>query len=84
MTDGPLRIEVLGPGCARCVKAHRVVEQVVRESGLDVEVIKVENFDRMLELGVVATPAVVVDGVVKLVGKVPEPSAIRELLGVAG
>jgi small redox-active disulfide protein 2 len=84
MAEHPLRIEVLGPGCARCVKAHQVVEQVVRESGLDVEVVKEESFDRMLELGVVATPAVVVDGVVKLAGKVPEPAAIRELLGVAG
>jgi small redox-active disulfide protein 2 len=81
MTERPVRIEVLGPGCARCVKAHKVVEQVVCDSGLDVEVVKVEDFDRMLELGVVATPAVVVDGVVKMVGKIPEPSAIRALLG---
>ncbi len=83
MTEPPTKIEVIGPGCARCVKAHQVVVQVVRESGLDIEVIKVESFDRMLELGVVATPALVVDGVVKLKGQVPEPSAIRELLGVA-
>ncbi len=49
-------IEILGPGCPRCQQAHRVVQHVVEEAGLDVEVRKEEGIDRMIELGVLATP----------------------------
>jgi len=75
-------IEILGPGCPRCQQALRVVQHVVEESGLDVEVRKVEEIDRMIELGVFATPAIVVDGQLKLAGQIPKAKLVRELLGV--
>ncbi len=77
-------IEILGPGCPRCKQAHRVVQQVVEESGLDVVVQKEESIDRMIELGVFATPAIVVDGELKLVGQVPKAKVVRKLLGIEG
>ncbi len=77
-------IEILGQGCPRCRQAHRVVQQVVREAGLEVEVRKVENMDRMIELGVLATPAIVVDGELRLAGRVPKPERVRKLLGIEG
>jgi hypothetical protein len=51
-------IEVLGPGCARCHETHRVVRDVVEEARLDCQVHKSESMDRMVELGVLKTPAV--------------------------
>lgn len=83
MTDVKL-IEVLGPGCPRCQQTHRVVQQVVEETGLPVEVRKVESMDRMIELGVLATPAIVVDGQLKLAGQVPKAELVRKLLGIEG
>ena len=76
-------IEVLGPGCARCFETHRVVQHVVDEAKLDAEVRKVDSIDRMVELGVLSTPAVVVDGNVVLSGRIPKADEVRRLLGLA-
>jgi small redox-active disulfide protein 2 len=75
-------IEILGPGCPRCQETYRVVAQVVEQSGLDAEVRKDESIDRMVELGVLATPAVVVDGELKSAGQIPKPELVRKLLGI--
>ena len=75
-------IEILGPGCPRCQQTHRVVQEVVEEAGLPVEVRKVEDMDRMIELGVLATPAIVVDGELKLAGRVPKPDVVRTILHI--
>jgi len=77
-------IEILGPGCPRCQQTHRVVQHVVEQAGLDVEIRKVESMDRMIELGVLATPAVVVDGELKLAGQIPRAEMVRKLLGIEG
>jgi len=76
-------IEVLGPGCARCKETHRVVRQVVEEAQLDCEVQKSESMDRMIELGVLKTPAVAFDGKVVLSGHLPKSDEVRQLLGLA-
>ncbi len=75
-------IEILGPGCPRCEQAHRVVRHVVEQAGLDAEVRKVDSIDRMIELGVLATPALVVDGELKLAGQVPKAAMVRKILGI--
>ncbi|MGV8038636.1 MAG: MTH895/ArsE family thioredoxin-like protein [Thermoanaerobaculaceae bacterium] len=82
MTNGVTRIEVLGPGCPRCRETYRVVRHVVEVAGLDCEVIKNESIDRMVELGVMAPPAVVVDGKVLLSGRIPKADEVARLLGV--
>jgi small redox-active disulfide protein 2 len=76
-------IEVLGPGCPRCHETHRVVRHVVEEAKLDCLVQKVESLDRMVELGVLKTPAVAFDGKVVLSGRIPSSEEIRRLLGLA-
>ena len=83
MSTTPKVIEVLGPGCARCFETHRVVQHVVEEAKLDAEVRKVDSIDRMVELGVLSTPALVVDGAVVLSGRIPKADEIRRLLGLA-
>ncbi len=66
-----MKIEILGSGCAKCNKTKGIVEKAVSQSGVEAEVIKVEDFDKIIAYGVMITPAVVVDGEVKVAGKVP-------------
>jgi small redox-active disulfide protein 2 len=76
-------IEILGPGCARCHETDRVVRQVVDEDGLGCLVQKNESIDRMVELGVLRTPAVAFDGRVVHQGSIPKAEDVRRLLGLA-
>jgi len=76
-------IEVLGPGCARCHETHRVVRHVVDEAQLECQVQKIESMDRMIELGVLKTPAVAFDGKVVLSGRIPKSDEVKQLLGLA-
>ena len=66
-----MKIEILGIGCAKCNKTKKIVEKAVSQSGVKAEVVKVEDFDKIISYGVMITPAVVVDGEVKVAGKVP-------------
>jgi small redox-active disulfide protein 2 len=76
-------VEVLGPGCARCQEVYRVVRHVVDEAGLTCEVVKNESYPRMMELGIMATPAIAIDGKVVLKGRVPKSDEVRQLLGLS-
>lgn len=77
------KIEVLGPGCIRCKETFRVVQHVVRQSGLPIEVIKDESIERMMALGLLATPGVAIDGRVVVSGRIPKAEEVRALLGIA-
>jgi len=74
------KIEVLGPGCSRCKETFRVVDEVVRADGLAFEVVKDESIERMMALGLMATPGVALDGKVILSGRVPKADEVRRLL----
>lgn len=76
-------IEVLGPGCARCKETFRVVQHVVESAGMTCNVVKNESIQRMVELGVMATPAVVIDGGVAVSGRIPKADEIKQLLGIS-
>lgn len=65
-------IQVMGPGCAKCDEAEQRVKDVVAENGIEARVEKVTDFQQMAVLGVFSTPAVVIDGEVKVVGRVPK------------
>lgn len=69
-------IQVLGPGCPKCKEAARIASEAVAESGIEARVEKVEDLQQIMSFGVFSTPAVVVDGVVKAVGKVPSKKEI--------
>jgi small redox-active disulfide protein 2 len=82
--EGPVSvIEILGPGCARCHETQRVVRHVVEQEKLPCRVEKNESIDRMVELGVLRTPAVVFDGRVVHQGSVPKAEDVRRLMGLA-
>lgn len=73
-------IKVLGPGCAKCKEAEKIVLEAVKESGVVATVEKVSDFQQIAGFGVFSTPAVVIDGEVKVVGKVPSKSEVLSWL----
>ena len=74
------KIEILGPGCTRCKETYRVVRHVVEQERLDFEVVKDESIERMMALGLMATPGVAIDGKVVLSGRIPKADEVRRLL----
>jgi small redox-active disulfide protein 2 len=76
-----MQIKVLGPGCPKCHETEKLVREAVAETGVDATVLKVSDFQEMAMLGVFATPAVVIDGVVKCSGKVPTKREVLAWLG---
>ncbi len=75
-----MKIQVLGTGCAKCGKLKELCEQAVTELGLDAEITKVEDIMEITSFGVMTTPAMAVDGVVKFAGKVPSLDEIKGYL----
>ena len=74
-------IKILGPGCPKCQKTEQLVKEVVAESGVEAQVEKVTDIMKIAGYGVFGTPAVVVDGEVKSVGKVPTMEEIKTWIG---
>ncbi len=72
-----MEIKVLGPGCAKCAKTEKLVQEVVREEGVDADVEKVTDMMQIASYGVFGTPSVIVDGEVKCSGKVPKKADIK-------
>jgi small redox-active disulfide protein 2 len=83
MTTTQKKIEVLGPGCTRCKETFRVVQHVIEQEGLEIELVKDESIERMMALGLMATPGVVIDGKVVMSGRIPKAEDVRHWLGVA-
>lgn len=75
-----MRIEVLGMGCQKCSNLYETVKQAASELGLSPEIVKVEDIQKIMAYGVMTTPALVVDGVVKVAGKVPGKDEIKGYL----
>lgn len=73
-----MEIKVCGPGCVSCEKTQKVVEAAVALKGVMATVVKVKDFHEIAKLGVFSTPAVVVNGEVKCVGRVPKQSEVEE------
>jgi len=73
-----MKIEVLGPGCARCNRLEKEVKKVLNELGLKDEVIKVRDITRIMEYDIIMTPALVIDGEVKSAGRIPAKDEIKK------
>jgi small redox-active disulfide protein 2 len=74
------KIQILGTGCAKCQKLSAVAEEAAKALGVPYELEKVTAIERIMSFGVMSTPALVVDGVVKLSGKVPSLDEAKRLL----
>ncbi len=75
-----MKIEILGMGCSNCNKLYENALEAVKQSGKEVEVVKVEDLQTIMDYGVMSTPALVIDGVVKVKGKVPKVKEIMDLI----
>jgi small redox-active disulfide protein 2 len=73
-----MKIEVLGMGCTNCNKLYQNAVEAVKLSGKEIEVAKVEDIKKIMAYGVLSTPALVIEGIVKVAGKVPKVEEIRE------
>lgn len=76
-----MEIKILGPGCANCQKVEKLVRETVAEAGIEADIEKVSDIMKIAEYGVFGTPAVVVDGQVKSVGKIPKQDEILAWIG---
>ena len=75
-----MEIKVLGTGCAKCKTLEQNTKEAIKELGLSADVTKVEDIVEIMNFGVMTTPALVVDGIVVVKGKVPSVSDIKNLL----
>ena len=75
-----MKILICGPGCASCEQAKKTVEQVVTARGIEASIDKVTDFAEMAKMGIFSTPAVVIDGEVKCVGRAPEQAEVEAWL----
>jgi small redox-active disulfide protein 2 len=76
-----MKVSILGTGCAKCEKLYDHAERALAELGVAAELEKVSDIDRIMSFGVMMTPALAVDGEVKVVGKVPSVADLKTLLG---
>lgn len=73
---------MLGPGCAKCKSTYAVVEKVVKNSGLDITVTKVDDIGGIMRYNIMSTPAIVINETVVMKGHVPSEAEVRNLLGL--
>ncbi len=74
------KLQVLGPDCPKCVELAKRTEEAARAAGGDYEVEKVSDLSKIMSCGVMMTPALVVDGEVKVVGQVPSVDEIKKII----
>jgi len=74
------KLQILGTGCPKCTALAQNAEAAAKGLGIEYQIEKVTDIGEMMKLGVMMTPALVVDGEVKAVGKVPSPSEIEQML----
>lgn len=74
------KLQVLGTGCPKCRKLAETAEAAAKALGVEYELVKVTDINEIIRFGVMMTPALVVDGQVKVVGKVPTADEIKALL----
>ncbi|HNS14786.1 MAG TPA: thioredoxin family protein [Syntrophorhabdaceae bacterium] len=75
-----MKIQILGTGCAKCMKLAENAEKAAKEKGVDFQIEKVTDINRIMDFGVMITPSLAIDGEVKSVGKVLSAEEIKKLL----
>lgn len=71
-----MKIQILGTGCPKCKQLEANAREAIAKKGISAEIEKVTDIDQIMEMGVIMTPALVIDGEVKSVGKVLSPDQI--------
>ena len=77
-----MEVIVLGAGCAKCDKVYSVVAKVIAETGIEANLYKEQDITKIITYDIITTPAVVVEGVVKIKGCVPTETEVKKALGI--
>ena len=74
------KVQILGTGCSKCKKLFEAAQQAAKELGIEAEVTKVEDINEIMKFGVMMTPALAVDGEIKVVGRIPKPDELKAMI----
>lgn len=77
-----MEIKILGTGCPKCKTLEKMTRDVVEQNGVVADIVKVEDIMEIMRHGVMATPALVVDGVVVIKGRIPSTDEIKKAIGI--
>jgi small redox-active disulfide protein 2 len=75
-----MEVKILGTGCPKCKKLTEVTEQAAKELGIEISIEKVTDLEKILSYSVMSTPALVVNGVVKVAGRIPSSDDLKKML----
>ncbi|MFN2340030.1 MAG: thioredoxin family protein [Halanaerobium sp.] len=75
-----MKITIYGPGCKNCVNLEKNAKKALEETGIEAEIVKVEDMADIAKAGIMSTPAIGIDGEVKIKGKVATVEEIKELI----
>ena len=73
-----MKIEILGTGCPKCKKLTELTKEVINELGISAEVVKITDINKIIDYGVMVTPTLVINGEVKVAGKIPSKEDIKK------
>jgi small redox-active disulfide protein 2 len=74
------KLQILGTGCPKCKKLYEITAQAVKELGIDAEISKVEDINEIIKFNVMMTPALAIDGEVKIAGRIPKIEELKKLI----
>jgi len=75
-----MKIEILGMGCPKCKKLYENAQIATKELNIQADIVKVEDIQKIINYGLMATPAITIDGEVKAAGRIPAPDEIKKWL----
>ncbi len=75
-----MKIEILGSCCSNCEKLYKITEEIIKETGISAELEKVSDMQKIMGYGVMKTPAIVINGKVKAMGRVPGKEEVRKYM----
>jgi len=78
-----MKVQILGTGCPKCKKVTELAKKAAKELGVEAEVVKVTDINDIMNFGVMMTPALAIDGDVKVSGKVPSLDEVKKWIGEA-
>jgi small redox-active disulfide protein 2 len=73
-------IQIFGTGCPKCKKLFEATRQAVMDLGVEAEVTKVDDINEIMKFGIMTTPALAIDGEVKIAGRIPKPDELKTMI----
>lgn len=74
------KLQILGTGCPKCKKLAEITEQTAKASGIEYELSKVTDINEIMKFNIMSTPALAVDGVVKVTGRIPKSDELKTMI----